>query len=72
MSQNISRATIKTRMIAAAARLQFLLNLRQSVFHLCLTVISLAPAVLYAESGPPKPNLVVFLADDMGWGDSAT
>lgn len=32
----------------------------------------MAPSLLLAETKPAKPNFVVFLADDMGWGDSAT
>lgn len=48
------------------------LNLSKSLLLLWLTVISLMPAILYAEGERSKPNVVVFLADDMGWGDSAT
>ena len=41
------------------------------VFPLC--VASLLTEIASAEdSRPNKPNIVVFVADDMGWGDSAT
>ena len=29
-------------------------------------------AVARIHGEPPKPNFVIFVADDMGWGDSAT
>ena len=39
------------------------------VFPLC--VASLLTDIASAEdSRPNKPNIVVFVADDMGWGDS--
>lgn len=38
----------------------------------CLVVSSLVVVIPRAEAEPRKPNIVVFLADDMGWGDSAT
>jgi arylsulfatase A-like enzyme len=37
---------------------------------LCLGVI--ATGILPAQEKSTRPNFVVFLADDMGWGDSAT
>ena len=43
-----------------------------SGFHLLVVIVLLVPATLFAEPTPSKPNIVVFLADDMGWGDSAT
>lgn len=39
--------------------------------HLWLFTILITQASLFAAE-PSKPNVVVFLADDMGWGDSAT
>ena len=32
----------------------------------------LAPAAAVEAARPEQPNIVIFLADDMGWGDSAT
>lgn len=42
--------------------------------RITLTVILLllTPLVSLRADEPTKPNIVVFLADDMGWGDSAT
>lgn len=37
-----------------------------------VTLLLLAPTPMLAETQLSKPNIVVFLADDMGWGDSAT
>lgn len=44
---------------------------RTHLFYLLL-VNSLLLGTQYAHAEPSKPNVVVFLADDMGWGDSAT
>ena len=44
----------------------------KSRISLLLLVSLLAPASLFAGTKPSQPNIVVFLADDMGWGDSAT
>lgn len=41
-------------------------------FQWWTVLLFLIPANVYAESESSKPNIVVFLADDMGWGDSAT
>ena len=38
---------------------------------LCFLLLLASRAGLHAAE-PTKPNIVVFLADDMGWGDSAT
>ncbi|MEO0415571.1 MAG: sulfatase-like hydrolase/transferase, partial [Verrucomicrobiota bacterium] len=35
-------------------------------------VLLLASLVPLAHAEPSRPNFVVFLTDDMGWGDSAT
>ena len=37
-----------------------------------LLFLLLAPLATTQADEPTKPNIVVFLADDMGWGDSAT
>lgn len=37
-----------------------------------LLTLLILPTVGEAESDRPRPNIVVFLADDMGWGDSST
>ena len=53
----------------------FLLTVEQvNSFRQTLTVLMLLMplAALQAKEEPAKPNVVVFLADDMGWGDSAT
>ena len=42
-----------------------------TLFFSCLVLFFLVVS-LRAEAEHPKPNIVVFLADDMGWGDSAT
>lgn len=37
-----------------------------------LSLFAVLTAILMAEEKPIRPNFVVFLADDMGWGDSGT
>ncbi|MDB4409141.1 sulfatase-like hydrolase/transferase, partial [Akkermansiaceae bacterium] len=37
-----------------------------------LSLCALFSANLSAEEKSEQPNFVIFLADDMGWGDSAT
>ncbi|MDB4422622.1 sulfatase-like hydrolase/transferase [bacterium] len=37
-----------------------------------LTLFTCLTGILAAREKPARPNFVVFLADDMGWGDSAT
>ena len=44
----------------------------RSAFRLCLVFSFLIPAAAFVQAETAKPNIVVFLADDMGWGDSAT
>lgn len=36
-----------------------------------LVLLVLTPSVALLAAGTAKPNIVVFLADDMGWGDSS-
>ncbi|MCL4104790.1 UNVERIFIED_CONTAM: hypothetical protein GTU68_034229 [Idotea baltica] len=40
-------------------------------FILVILLTFASPTALHADE-PSKPNIVVFLADDMGWGDSGT
>ena len=37
-----------------------------------VVLLTLTPLMSMRADEPSKPNIVVFLADDMGWGDSAT
>ncbi|MCL4146984.1 UNVERIFIED_CONTAM: hypothetical protein GTU68_051252, partial [Idotea baltica] len=39
---------------------------------LTLLLLLLCPLANIQAEEPAKPNIVVFLADDMGWGDSGT
>ena len=44
-------------------------------FHVFLSVcigVSVALPAIAADHGEDRPNIVVFVADDMGWGDSGT
>ncbi|MGJ8639856.1 MAG: sulfatase-like hydrolase/transferase [Opitutaceae bacterium] len=40
--------------------------------QLLLTALAFAVSGLFVNAEQSQPNVVVFLADDMGWGDSAT
>jgi arylsulfatase A-like enzyme len=68
--QKMNKATDKAQMNTDAAKLPLSLNLRQSVLILWLTAISLMPATLYAESRPPKPNIIYLMLDEWGYFES--
>ncbi len=44
--------------------------MHRTLFTLC-AVLQVVPAVLHAESAPARPNIVVFLVDDMGVMDTS-
>lgn len=46
--------------------------MNKSLLPILLLVALAAPTPLHGETKLAQPNIVVFLADDMGWGDSAT
>jgi arylsulfatase A-like enzyme len=42
------------------------------LFLLIGSVVSIAASTAFASEGETKPNIVIFIADDMGWWDSGT
>lgn len=72
MNMNPDNATNRIWIDAHEADRLCRLNLWRSGVLLLLVIFALIPAIAYSETKPPQPNFVVFLADDMGWGDSAT
>lgn len=66
----MQKDTDRKQMNTDAAKLPASLNLRQSVFLLWLTAISLIPATLFAESQTPKPNIIYLMMDEWGYFES--
>ena len=46
--------------------------MRSKLTLMLMCLVSMAVGDFLRAGEPEKPNIVVFLADDMGWGDSAT